>query len=931
MLRRAWICTALALAAAALVATGPAVLGARQSAVDISIVREMAWRSIGPFRGGRATAVAGIPSQPNTFFAGTANGGVWKTTDAGRTWRPIFDQAPTGAIGSIAVAASNPDVLYVGTGEAPLDRRAAGGRGLFRSNDAGRTWSEAGLAGHRHLSAILIDPANPDRIFVASTGSAFVPSRERGVFRSTNGGRSFEQVYFKDQDTGALDLAFDPGDTAVVYATLLQSREPASPGERSAGAGTGLIKSTDGGTTWTEARRGLPTFADDGLRRIRMATARSNRSRLFAVAAARSRSGIYRSDDGGGTWTLAHASSPLVNANDDGATVVVDPVSADVVYVLGRQVARSTDGGRTFTPWRTEPADVTFRAAWINPTQSGVVALGGDRGAVVTVNAGESWSSAYNQPTGQFAEVVTDTAFPYRVCGAERDSPPGCLPSRAAGGRIGPGDWRSVSATVGAAVAPDPQDADIVYSGAVSRFDRRTGQLQNVLTAPAPPTALSTALEPGPLVFSTDGRTVYYGGTTLWRGAGGVTWSVMSPEISRDDSDGRGRISAVAPSPIDGRLIWVGTDDGALQVTRDAGVTWTRATPSFVAPWSRVSSIEPSHFDTNTAYASVVATSIGDDGPHLIRTRNGGVSWQPITTGLPPRATVYAVREDIFRRGLLFATTAESVFVSFDDGEVWQPLRLNLPPVPVTDLVVKDADLVVSTDGRGFWILDDISPLRQITGDLARAGPFLFRPATAWRTHPMQTPDAAAHRDEPAAANPPDGVAINYLAGPGAADGVTIEIIETLTGDLIRRYDVDGTPGLHRVIWDMKYTPVAGRSIWVMPGTYQVRLTAGSLIARQAVIVRMDPRLRVSVADLTAQFKASRAIYERRRRLAAALERAGDTPSDRERAATWRRVAADLDRALDLLQQADTRPAAAAEAAAAAALASADSALGTPE
>jgi photosystem II stability/assembly factor-like uncharacterized protein len=604
-------------------------------------------------------------------------------------------------------------------------------------------------------------------------------------------------------------------------------------------------------------------------------------------------------------------------------TVAVDGSNPDIVYLTGARVLRSSDGGRTFSAWRTDPAGGAYRNIWINPRQPGIVVLSGDRGASVTVNGGDSWSSTLNQPTGQFSRVVTDTAFPYRVCGAERDSPPGCLPSRGAGGRIAAGDWRAVSPLVGRAVAPDPQDPEIVFSGAVSRFDRRTGQTQNVRPAPV-------ADEPqGPLVFSADGRTLYYGSNVVWRGAGGLTWSAMSPELSRDDSGHGSLISSLAPSTIDNRVIWAGTDVGEVHVTRDAGLTWTRVTVPGVAPGWRISAIEASHFDTNTAYVSAVASSVDDDRPYIARTRDGGATWQVITAGLHDRATVHAIREDVFRRGLLFASTAASVFVSFDDGARWQSLRLNLPPVPVTDLTVKDADLVISTDGRGFWVLDDISPFRQITGDLSRAGAFLFRPATGWRTQPIQPNDPFAHRDEPAGSNPPDGVAISYLIGAGAgSDPVTIEIIETLTGDLIRRYTNDPTPGFHRVVWDLKYAPVEGRTIWVSPGTYQVRLTSGSQVARQAVIVRMDPRVRTAAADLTLQFKLSRPLYERRRRLAAAVERLQDTAPDRERGLALRQVAAEVDRALELLQQADVRPTAAAEAVAAAASASADAILG---
>jgi photosystem II stability/assembly factor-like uncharacterized protein len=915
--RARFLCTT-----AAVLAASYAGLSARQSTVDVSTFNTFAWRSLGPFRGGRTTVAVGIPAQPNVMFAGTANGGVWKTTDAGRTWRPVFDRENTGAIGSIAVAPTNANIVYVGTGEAPLHRHASRGTGLFRSDDGGQTWRSTGLTDHRHLSTIVIDSKNPERLFVASAGSGFGAESARGVYRSTDGGRTFERVYFKDDQTGALDLLADPADSSVLYGSLLQTHFPAGRALSEPGPGTGVIKSTDGGATWFSSQTGLPTFERDGLRRIRLALAPSSRTRLYAVVEARTGAGLYRSDDAGGSWTLVHPPSPDVDANHESTAPRVDPSNPDVVYLTGPRVMRSTDGGRTFSVWRTDSAAGAYRSLWINPMQPSIAMLSGDRGAVVTVNGGDTWSSPFNQPTGEFHDVVTDTAFPYRICGSERESPPGCLPSRGVGGRIAPSEWQLVGPLAGTRVVPDPHDPDLVYSGAVSRFDRRNGQLQDVRVPSA-----EEAQVGGPLAFSSDGRTLYFGANVVWRGTG-PTWSVISPELSRPDSTTTVAISSVAPSLIDGRLIWAGTDDGSIHVTRDGGTTWTRSTPPVIQPWWRISSLEPSHFDANTAYVSAVASSLGDDRPYIFRTRDGGASWQPISSGLPEEATVYAVREDMFRRGLLFASTRASVFVSFDDGERWQSLRLNLPPVPVTDLTVKDADLIISTNGRGFYVMDDVSPFRQITADLARAGTFLFRPATAWRTQQMQPIDSSALRDEPSAVNPPDGVAISYMVSSGTTGPVTIEIIETLTGDLIRRYTREASPGFHRLMWDLQYTPVEGKTIWVMPGTYQVRLTVGSQVVRQAVVVRMDPRVRVSATDLAAQFKMSRAVYDRRQRLVNTLGRLQDTAADRERGVALRRVAADLDRALDLLQQADTRPTAPAEALANAAVASADAALG---
>jgi photosystem II stability/assembly factor-like uncharacterized protein len=931
---------------------------AQSGAVDIAMFRELSWRLVGPFRGGRTTTAAGVASQPNVFYFGTANGGVWKTTDAGRVWTPLFDDQAVASIGAVAVAPSNPDIIYVGTGEAPWTRDSSTGTGMYRSADGGRTWTALGLSDSRHIPAVVVDPRVPDRVFVAATGSMFGESAERGVYRSLNGGRVFERVLFANADTGALDVVFDPADPAVVYATLIQARLSPWGGATLHGSGTGLHKSLDGGTTWHPLTVGLPTFPADGLRVIRVAVAPANRQRLFAAVSAATRGGLYRSDDAGATWTLVNANPGIAQDDSGRVSVAVDPANAEIVYVTGARVERSVDGGRTFDVWRSDAAGTGYRAFWMNPSARGVAVLAGDRGAIVTVNGGQTWSSELNQPTGQYRQIATDNSFPYRICGAERSSAPGCLPSRNYTGDIPPGAWRSVAAAnVGSFVSPDPQDPDLIYSGSIGRFDRRTGQTQDVRPPEAPGDRRTAD---APIVFAADGRTLYYGTALVWRtNTGGQNWTAISPDLARDRWDvpvnvgayraiaeaqprPRGSISALAPSPIDGRTIWAGTNDGLVHVTRDAGTTWADVSPPALAEWARVSSLEASHFDTNTAYAAADATGLDDTRPLLWRTRDGGATWTAIGASLPAGAVVNAVREDPFRRGLLFAATDRSVFVSFDDGDRWQTLRINLPATSITDLVIKDTDLVAASDGRGLWVLDDISAFRQVTSDVARADVFLFRPPNAWRVRSVA--GTTAPREEPAGSNPPSGVPLSYVVGAGAGP-LTLEIIETVTGEVIRRFSsapaealddpslepsprLSADPGFHRVVWDLKYPSIDGQSMWVMPGTYQVRLTAGSRVARQAVVVRMDPRVRTATPDLAAQFTLSKSVEERRREVAAVLAKQRRSATGGE-GSVLRDAARELTRVLEVLQQSDTRPTPVAEAAAAAAIDRANAALAT--
>ncbi len=939
---------------------------------DPGLFKAMTWRNIGPQRGGRTKAAAGVPSQPHTFYVGVVNGGVWKTTDAGRTWNPIFDDQPTGSVGAIAVAESDPNVIYVGSGEGMPRPDLSTGDGMYKSTDAGRTWTHLGLRDGQQIPQIVVDPKNANRLFVAVLGHPYGPNTERGIYRSTNGGTSFERVLYKDDNTGGIDIALDPVDANTVYAVMWETRQ--GPWENGVwtGPGSGLFKSTDGGTTWRPLTQGLPGFAE-GLGRIGVTVAPSDPRRLYAAVDAGRNGGIFRSDDAGETWTRANSDTRVVARPADAADIRVHPANPDVVFVPSIVTWKSVDGGRTFTALRGAPGGDDYQRMWINPTMPDVILLTADQGAIVTLNGGTTWSSWYNQSSAQFYHVSTDNAFPYRVCGGQQESGSACVQSRGDDGQITFREWHPVSVEEYGYVAPDPLDPDIVYGGKVTRYDRRTGQVQNV--SPPRDPGFRT-VRTAPLLFSPlDPRTLFFASNTLWKTVnGGRDWTQISPDLTRPTwevpasvgayrgqpnarATQRGVIYTIGPSYVDINTIWVGTDDGMIHVTRSAGKAWKDVTPPDLKPWEKVSLIEASHFDVNTAYAAINTLRLDDLRPRIYRTRDGGASWTPITNGLPNGATINAVREDRVRRGLLFAGSELNVSVSFDDGESWQPLRLNMPATSIRDLVIKDDDLVVGTHGRGFWILDDITPLRQIAPAVLQTEGYLFRPPTAWRFKWNKNTDTPLPPDEPSQPNPVDGAIISFYLGPNVKGPVSLEITN-IDGSVVRRYSSDdpdeapvpapnlpdywirpgqklpATPGLHRFVWDGRYAPPAMSSfgyaiaaiarntpktpqgLWPLPGQYQVRLTAGGKTYTQPIQLKLDPRVRTPLADLTIQFKLSKAVDDALRSLEAA--RAGATP---ERLQAIQAAAGPLGGLLATLQQADVRPTTATEAAVAAALA----------
>ncbi|HJZ94189.1 MAG TPA: hypothetical protein VKE40_25215, partial [Gemmataceae bacterium] len=912
-------CRSLAAAGGLLFAAATAVADGPVSADHYS---SLSWRMIGPFRGGRTVGATGVPGQPSVFYVGVNNGGVWKTTDAGRTWKPIFDDQPTGSVGALAVAPSRPEVIYVGSGEGLQRPDLSTGDGVYKSTDGGKTWKNMGLRDGQQISAIIVDPKDPDRLFVAVLGHPYGPNKERGVYRSTDGGKTWEQVLSRDENTGAVCLALDPANAQTVYAVLWESRQ--GPWENGSwqGAGSGLFKSTDGGTTWKPLTKGLPT-AEERLGRIGVAVAPSDPKRLYAMVDAGLRGGVYRSDDAGESWARINSESRLSGRGSDFAEVKVDPKDKDVVYVANTCAYKSIDGGRTFSAFKGAPGGDDPHTFWINPADPRIILLAGDQGACVSVNCGETWSSWYNQPTAQFYHVITDNQFPYWVYGGQQESGSAAVASRGPYGQITYREWHPVGVEEYGYVAPDPLNPNLIYGGKVTRFDRTTGQTQDV-----GPEALRTGkyrfVRTAPLIFSPiDPRALYFAGNVLFKTTdGGDSWTVISPDLSREraqvpESVGiystpemarqprRGVIYTVAPSYKDAGTIWAGTDDGLIHVTRDGGKTWKDVTPPGLSAWSKVSLMDAGRFDADTAYAAVNRIRLDDTRPHIYRTHDGGKTWKEIVRGLPDNRPVNAVREDPERKGLLFAGTERAVHVSFDDGEEWLPLRLNMPATSIRDLVIHDDDVVVGTHGRSFWILDNITPLRQLDDKVAAAKAKLFRPQLAYRVRWNTNTDTPLPPEEPGGKNPPDGAIIDYYLKDSVAGPVSLEILDA-KGKLVRRYSSADRPepvdekslsiatywirpqqvlsaaaGPHRFVWDLHYPPASSgggsrypmtavymdtpperTGPWARPGHYTVRLTAGGATSEQPLTIKMDPRVKTPAEGLTKQFELSMQCYE---------------------------------------------------------------------
>jgi photosystem II stability/assembly factor-like uncharacterized protein len=898
------------LAAAVLLALATA--GAVQAAqVDPASYGGLRWRSIGPFRGGRVLAVAGAPDDPLHFYFGAVNGGVWETRDAGRTWSPISDSVPVGSIGALAIAPSVPQTLYIGTGEADMRSDIAQGIGLYKSVDGGKTWAPGGLSDSRSIAKILVDPVNPDLVLVAALGHPYGPNAQRGVFRSTDGGRTWTRTLFRNADTGAIDLVYKPGDPRTVYAALWQTRRPPwNVYAPSSGPGGGVFKSVDGGATWTEIiGHGLP----DAPGRIGLAVAPSAPDRLYALIDAKA-GGLYRSDDDGATWTKTTGDPRIWQRGWYFGQLAVNPKNPDQLWVMDTIVLRSDNGGRDFIPVKGDPTGDDFHVLWIDPADPNRRILGVDQGALVTLNGGATWSSWFNQPTGQFYHVATDNRFPYRVYGAQQDSGAADVPSRTGAVWDGIDITQFHELTPGGesdSIAPDPADPDIIYGGRVDKLDLRTGQVRDIDPTLAFPDRYRVTWTL-PLSFGKDARSLYFSNQRVFRTRdGGERWTPISPDLTRPDpgvpanldaaaaadfdapGPRQGVVYSLGPSPLSDDDLWAGTDDGLVWRTQDGGAHWSDVTPSGLEPWSKVAGIEPSHFDRQTAYVAVDRHRLDDFAPYLWRTRDGGKSWLAIVSGLTDGGvlnTVNVVREDPQRAGLLFAGTERGVYVSFNDGGRWAPLQSGLPTTSVRDITIHGDDLVIATHGRGFWILDDMSVLRQLASDPA-GGPRLFVPAAAIRARPSGFTGTPKPKDEPMAADPPFGADIDYVLKSDAQGPVVIEVRDA-AGALVRRYNSADVPpppdmthlpiapewlpkretpsargGGHRLVWDLRYDTPSGLEgdfriggVWAPPGRYSVTLLVDGQRFSQPLSVGPDPRVKVGPDGYGEEFRLARAI-----------------------------------------------------------------------
>jgi photosystem II stability/assembly factor-like uncharacterized protein len=908
---------------------------------DPAMYKELHWRMIGPFRGGRTVAISGVPGQPNVFYMAPNNGGVWKTTDSGRTWNPIFDgqpkdDHPSGSIGALAVAPSNPNTIYVGSGEGLRRPDLSVGDGIYKSNDAGLTWQHLGqrdgaLRDAQQIGSILVDPKDANRVFVAALGHPYGPNSERGVYRSLDGGQTWQKILYKDENVGAIDLAFDPRNSQIIFADMWASRRPPWTNmDEYNGPGSGLYKSTDGGDHWRQITKGLPSEAEK-LGRIGFAVSPSDPDRMYALVDAQKNVGVYRSDDAGESWQLVNTEERVSGRGSDFACVRVDPRNKDVIYVANTTTYRSDDAGKNFTAIKGAPGGDDYHTIWINPENPDIIALGVDQGATISVNGGQTWSSWYNQPTAQFYHVITDNEFPYWVYGGQQESGSIGTSSRSDFGEITFRDWTTVGVEEYGYVAPDPLHPNLIYGGKVTVFDRNTGQTRDVS-----PVVLRTGQyrfnRTAPLIFSAaDPHVLYLGSNVLFATRDGDnSWQIISPDLTREDPGSpatlgpfveadpakgkhRGVIYSIAPSPIDANLIWAGTDDGLIHVTRDGGKNWQNVTPPELTPWSKLAQMDASHFDTATAYAAVNRFRLDDLHPYIYRTHDGGKSWQKIVGGLPDNEPVNTVREDQERKGLLFAGTERSVYVSWDDGDHWQSLQMNLPPTSIRDLVVHHDDVVVGTHGRSFWILDNITPLRQFSPEVANAAAYLFAPQLTYRVRRNNNTDTPLPPEEPAGQNPPDGAMIDYWLKNAPSGPVTLEITDTSSGQVVRRFSSDdkpepvnakeldvptywvrpartlsAAPGMHRFLWDLAYpepdvlehfypisaiyhdTPRGPLGATVLPGKYavllEVVLPSGAIKVAvsyvQPLEIRMDPRVKTSQEDLRRQFELDRKIAD---------------------------------------------------------------------
>jgi photosystem II stability/assembly factor-like uncharacterized protein len=951
----------LALVALSAVLLSSIPLAAPARAVPASQYAGLQWRFIGPLRGGRTKSIVGVAGAPNRFYMAAVNGGIWRTDDAGRTWRPIFDDEPSGSIGSLAIAPSDANVIYAGSGEGLQRPDLAVGDGMYRSTDAGATWTHLGLRDGQQIPQIAVDPANPKRLFVAVLGHPYGPNSERGIFRSTDGGATFTRVLYRDENTGAYNVSIDPRDPNVVYATLWAARQaPWEIGSSFERPGSGIFKSTDGGDRWTRLTSGLPA----AMGRAEIAVAPSNPEVVYAYVDGFGDTGgaVFRSDDAGAHFTMTNDDqSTIGERGDDLVAIGVDPKDPRTMYVTDTSTYRTTDGGKTFVAIKGAPGGDDYQNVWINPNDPNIIALASDQGATISVDDGKTWSSWYNQPTAQMYHVNTDNRFPYRVCGGQQESGSACVLSRGDWGEITERDWHPAGAEEYGYVVPDPLHPGLFYGGKVEKYDERTTQTQEV--SPEPLRAKGyRVVRTEPIAFDHFNKSLmYFGANRIYATRdGGMSWKTISPDLTRkhpaipavieafennDPEHGkhRGVVYAIAPSYRHAGTIWAGTDDGFVWLTHDGGKHWKNVTPPSLTAWSKISQIDVSRFDDRTAYVAVNRFRLDDLRPWVFRTHDGGAHWTMIASGLPADEPVNVVRADPKIPGLLYAGTEANVYVSFDDGAHWQSLQSNLPHTSMRDLDVHGNDLVVATHGRGFWILDDIEPLRELARSRGWSGPHLFAPVSTYRVRRNTNTDTPLPPEVPHGANPPDG-AILYYDLPRDAAHVTLAVYDA-HGRLVRRYSSDDPApkpvefdkpaywekpfvrpatdaGMHRFIWDLREpapesvavdlpisanpgdTPRVPQGALVVPGRYTVKLTADGVTRSAPLSVVMDPRIHIAQSVLERQ-------YDMAHEITALLDRTYDARAiaaknqQRAAAATLTRLNGRLTAVLELVDGAD--------------------------
>ena len=931
---------------ASLIAFSAPLIADADTAVPASSYADLHWRQVGPFRGGWATTVAGHPDKITTFYFGAADGGVWRTDNAGVTWKPLFEHQGSASIGALAIAPSNPDVIWVGTGQIQQRWDIVEGDGVYRSSDAGQTWKHVGLTNTRHIGDVWVDPGDDRIALVAALGQVFGPGKERGLYRTEDAGETWTQVLYVDDTTGAADLAFSNDAPGILYASLWQvQRHPwLDYFQPTVGGRSGIYRSTDGGRHWAAvAAVGLPSVPKG---RIELAVAAGHQAqRVWASVETAEGGGLYRSDDGGANWKLVNTDSSLASSYMGWLTA--DPADGNVVWAGGQPLRRSGDGGATFTIVRSSPGGDDYHALWIDPKDSNRMITGADQGAVVTFDGGESWSSWYNQPTGQFYRLAVDDGFPYRIYSGQQDSGTVSIASRSDYGRISFRDWNPVGGDERDGDVPDPSNPDIVYGaglgGRISKWDARTAQVQNVSPWPVS----SYAEDPRniqyrynwitPLAISAaPPHAMYTAAQVVFRSTdGGQSWLIISPDLTGRDPDaagctddevvsratacGYGSVFAIAPSPLKDGLVWVGTDNGRVHWTSNGGKDWRDVTPKGLEDWSNVNLIDASAIDMDTAYLAIDRHRLNDLAPRAYATHDAGATWREIGHGLPADAYVKVVRADPVQPGLLYAGTSRGVRVSFDDGEHWQSLQLNLPTTGVNDLLVHEDDLVIATQGRALWILDAVAPLRHLARFPETGRPALIDPAVAVRLRFNQNNDTPLPPEEPTGENPPVGAVLDYVLPENFSAPVRLEILAP-DGGVIRVFDSDvvplqrkariyvaetwlgmpkalpASPGHHRFVWNLRYappptltpaysiaavpgmpTPILPEGAFVLPGNYTVRLTAGNDVITKRLEVVLDPRVDVREGALAS-------LLEFQQKVASELHRAvaiaGDIDAD---------------------------------------------------